>query len=98
MITRNDYIQTGGRDAHRAYYAQFITPAHKSRILNNIGIERLQRSDDHYFNDIPLELWDKISVPVPAQSAKLLRECGDYPTLAGAVCIMKEAARQMIEA
>ncbi len=98
MITRKEYLATGGNATHRAYYAQFITPAHKQRLLNNIGIHRLERSKCHYFNDIPLEIWDAIAVPVPAQSAKLLKECGDYPTLAGAVCILKECARQLVEA
>ena len=96
LITRSDYLSTGGRKAHQDYYAQFITAAHKNRILQTIGMDRLKKSKDHHFNDIPLELWDKISVPVPAESAKLLKECGDYPTLSGAVCIMKECARQML--
>ncbi len=97
MITRKEYLATGGRAIHRAYYSQFITSTHKDRILRNIGLDKLQQSNDHYFNDIPLELWDKISLPVPAESAKLLKDCDDFPTLAGAVCIMKECARQMIE-
>jgi hypothetical protein len=96
MITRTAYLATGGRQAHQDYYAQFITAAHKNRILQTIGLDRLQKSKDHYFNDIPLALWDKISEPVPAESAKLLKECGDYPTLAGAVCITKECARRML--
>lgn len=97
MITRTDYLATGGLQAHRAYYSQFITAAHKDRILRNIGMDRLQKSKEDFFNDIPLPLWDKISLPVPAESAKLLKECGDYPTLAGAVCIMKECARQILD-
>jgi hypothetical protein len=96
IITRTDYLSIGGRQAHQDYYSQFITAAHKDRILQTIGLDRLQKSEDYYFNDIPLALWDKISVPVPAGSAKLLKECGDYPTLSGAVCIMKECARQML--
>ena len=97
MITRKEYLATGGHQVHRAYYAQFVTPAHKLRLINNIGMNRLEQSKEKYFNDIPLEIWDAISNPIPAESAKLLRECGDYPTLAGAVCIMKECARQLVD-
>jgi hypothetical protein len=97
LITRNQYLTIGGRQAHREYYSQFVTPAHKVRILQFIGLDRLKKSEDTHFNDIPLELWDSLAVPIPAESAKFLKECGDYPTLAGAVCILKECARQMLE-
>jgi hypothetical protein len=93
MITRFDYIN--GKRTHSAYYAQFITNAHYARVKNSIGIDRILASKDQYFNDIPLEIWDRLAVPVPAETARIMRECGDYPTLAGAVSTLKEAARQL---
>ena len=96
MISRSDYIN--GQGLHRAYYAQFVVDAHYSRLSNSVGIDRILASKDEHFNDIPLELWDKVSAPVPAVTAQIMRECGDYPTLAGAVCTLKEAARQLKEA
>jgi hypothetical protein len=81
--------------AHRAYYAQFVTPAHFAR-LKNLPYS-IKGSKDPYFNDIPLSAWDQLSWPIPVESNTLLRKCGDYPTLAGAVCILKEAAQQVRE-
>lgn len=83
---------------HRAYYAQFVTPAHFARLERLVGmIDRIKASQDPYFNNILLSTWDTLAVPVPAESTKRLRDCGDYPTLAGAVCILKEAASQIRE-
>jgi hypothetical protein len=96
MISRSDYIK--GQVLHRAYYSQFVVDAHYSRINNSIGIDRILESQDEHFNDIPLELWDAVAVPVPAETNKIMKECGDYPTLCGAVCTLKEAARQLKEA
>ena len=90
--------QTDRKREHRAYYAQFVTPAHFARLKRRAGlIDRIKSSQDPYFNDIELTLWDTMAAPVPAESASLMRECGDYPTLGGAVCILKEAARQIRE-
>lgn len=101
LITRADYLAPGQVDrkaAHRAYYAQFVTPAHFGRLKNRLGlIDRVKSSNDPHFNNIPLSIWDIMALPVPAESARILKECGDYPTLAGAVCILKEAAEQIRE-
>lgn len=99
IITRSDYLSAQGdrKAAYRAYYAQFVTPAHFARIERGIGIQAVKASTDEHFNDIPLKLWDKLAVPVPAESARLMKEALDYPTLCGAVCILKEAAQQIRE-
>lgn len=101
LINRSDYLAANRPDAkaaHRAYYAQFVTPAHLRRLAGHAGmVGRIKASQDPHFNDIPLSVWDVLAVPVPAESAILLKECGDYPTLAGAVCILKEAAQQIRE-
>ena len=86
------------RAHHRAYYAQFVTPAHFDRLKRLVGmIDKIKASQDPHLNNIPLSAWDILSVPLPAESAQRMRDCGDYPTLAGAVCILKEAANQIRE-
>ena len=101
LITRAEYLapdQTDPKAAHRAYYAQFVTPAHFTRLGNLLGlIERIKSSNDPHFNNIQLSIWDRMAVPVPAESAARMKECGECPTLAGAVCILKEAAQQIRE-
>ena len=98
LITRAAYLAHSLPDqktAHRAYYAQFVTPAHFSRLKSLT--DRIKCSRDPHFNDIELRIWDRLAVPVPAESARIMGECGDFPTLAGAVCILKEAAQQIRE-
>lgn len=41
---------------------------------------------DEHLNTISLPNWEK---PIPASACKIMRELGDYPTLAGAVCLWK---------
>ena len=103
MFTRNEFMTTPhryqehGERFHRQYYGQFDLSAYKRRVLQHIGLDALLASKDPYLNDIPLHRWDSLAVPVPATVAAMMREAGDYPTLGGAVCCAKEAARQLIE-
>jgi hypothetical protein len=99
LISKAEYMANANRigreAAHRAYYAQFVTPAHFSR-LKNLTVS-IETSKDPHFNDIDLRVRDRLSLPVPMKSNTLLHKCGDYPTLCGAVCILKEAAQQIRE-
>lgn len=102
MITRKQYLdatRAEGPAMHRAYYGQFVTEGIKSRVLNHFGLAEILASEDPSFNDIALQRWDNVLNwnGLPAETAKLLRAMGDYPTMAGAVCIAKEAARQIKE-
>ena len=100
-MTRNEYMDANsvdGEKAHREYYSQFVSESVKQRVLARIGKDKLIRStDQRYFNDISLHIWDMLMVPVPYSIAQKLRAQGDYPTLCSAVCILKEAARQIVE-
>jgi hypothetical protein len=83
---------------HRTYYAQFVTEDIRERVRRDIGLERILRSVDEHFNDIPLRKWDILAGGFRTQlCAQELRLHGDFPTLAGAVCILKEAAKQLKE-
>jgi hypothetical protein len=102
LISRAEYMadprhanRTKQQAAHRAYYAQFVTPAHFTR-LKSLA-DRIKASKDRHFNNIDLKVWDRLSLPIPMESNSLLLKCGDFPTLAGAVCILKEAAQQIRE-
>ena len=80
---------------HREYFAQFTPKGWPSHVASIIGSERILKSKDPHFNDIPLKLWD--AIPNPRGSGEAMRALDDYPTLASAVCISKEAARQYVE-
>ena len=93
MITRKQYLT--GEYSHREYYGQFVTSAMVNRVAEMIGRDRLHASRDEHLNDIPLAEWDLL--PVWSSVAAAMKECGDYLTQAGAVCLHKEAARQWLD-
>lgn len=98
MYTRKDYLDH--KCTHREYYAQFVTEYTINTVVSTFGIKRLQAAlaKDEYLNTIALERWDMVGYAINSYMLdKKLREAGDYPTLAGLVCIVKEAARQAIE-
>lgn len=92
MFSRSDYL--AGECSHREYHSQFVNETIKQNVLEFVGLERLMQSKDEHLNDIPLEIWDDIPV---YNVSKKMKEAGDYLTLAGKVCICKEAAKQIIE-
>lgn len=95
IFTREDYLNK--RCTHRQYYSQFVTDSIKQTVLRAFSIDKLVSSykEDDHLNSIPLQSWDMIAykplLKIPMKS------CGDYLTKAGAVCIFKEAAYQIIE-
>ena len=94
MFTRQDYMSN--KCSHREYYAQFVTPYIKAVVLKRFP--RIAESTDEHFNDTPLAHWDALSNTLKSHLA--LPEYGDgkkYYSLGSAVCILKEAARQIKE-
>ena len=96
MKTREDYLNE--KCTHKEYYSQFVTEDIKKMVVNAFGVENLKLalSHDEYMNTIPLKMWDRLSYSVSIM--KQMRAHGDYQTLAGTVCTLKEAARQVVEA
>ena len=95
MYTRKQYLDHDCTFAE--YYDQFVTDSVISRVATIIGKQRINESTDEHLNDIPLSSWDAILVPFPRYIGDKMRECGDFPTLAGAVCIAKQAARSLCQ-
>jgi hypothetical protein len=95
MKTRQQYINK--EVTHREYYSQFVTESVKKRIKSSFRISALEDGKDKHFNNIPLSIWDHFLPVVPSEISKKLQECGDYCTLSGIVCILKEAAMQIVE-
>lgn len=102
-FTRADYM--ANRCTHRQYYGQFVSPAIKAVILRQIGRPVLMASKDGHLNDIPLAQWDAMSsnnksllaIPNELDSGFSDSNGQRIYSLGGGVCILKEAARQMIE-
>lgn len=96
MLLRKDYMD--GKITFEAYYGQFITDDIAKWIKNNIGIDRIAKAleDDIHLNNIPLYEWDRFFIS-GFMPVKALRDSGDNcaNSLSNAVCIAKEAARQL---
>ena len=92
MFTRKQYMAK--ECTHREYYGQFVTDDTRQTVLQSIGRSKLENSIDPHLNDIPLQQWDHMYLPPLGCSMK---EAGDWLSMAGKVCILKEAARQILD-
>lgn len=98
MLTRNEYM-ANSQNLHRTYYAQFVTPGIFHMVERRFTAERLVNcSDQLWFNTIPLNQWDQLMPCVGMMVNRvLMRELGEGWSLGTSVCILKEAARQVVE-
>jgi hypothetical protein len=91
---------------HRAYYGQFVTAGVKAVVLARFGRDRLMACRDEHLNDIPLAKWDEfwmrrdnlggMFIQPPFGVVAMLNEAGEGFSAATGVCILKEAAKQII--
>lgn len=98
MITRQQYLNK--ECTHNEYYAQFVTPSILRIVESEFGIACLKQAfeKDPHFNTIPLAKWDSLSLYLnKAQINSLMKDCGDFVSQAGLVCILKNAARQLVK-
>lgn len=93
MKTRNNLLN--GECTHREYYAQFVNEEVKELIINSIGLDNL----DRILDPGNLSVWDSLSMSLRSIPFifSVYKEVNDKLTLAGGVCIAKEAARQILE-
>jgi hypothetical protein len=96
MITRKQYMD--GDKSHREYYGQFVGEAEIETIQREFGADKIQAAlaEDKNLNALPLSRWDALPQIGP-EKRKQIKECGDFHSKAGHVCIYKEAARQLVE-
>lgn len=92
MFTRKDYLD--GKCTHGEYYSQYVTPEIE-KLVSTLGPDKIKAAAkvDEYMNNIPLRQWDSMTNFFHCKSE--MEKHGDYPTLAGKVCILKEAARKI---
>lgn len=98
MITRKQYMDK--EVTHREYYAQFVTPGIKQIVKRRFGLNvLLETRDQENLNSIPLIEWDMLTGQlwqIPGL-AKKLTDAGCWAGIMIGVCILKEAAKQLIE-
>lgn len=100
LYNRMNYV-SDKQIKHSTYYRQFVNDFIKKIVLSRFSIETLVSAfkTDPCFNNIPLKQWDNLTTRIEhsATFRNKLKEAGDYYTLAGAVCVLKEAAKMLVE-
>lgn len=94
--TRIDYLE--GRCSHREFYDAVLRTAgvvapHGDAELKKRVRDALAAGDEH-LNSIPPPTWDAHAAPHVARFSAALRAHGDFWSLAGGVCLMKEWLRR----
>ena len=104
MITRSRYI-SGSENLHDEYWQQFATSETSEFVRTRIGLDRLRKSKDKYFNDVGFKfsrrgagIWVWDSAPCDIVKMRLAGECGenDGPSLSARTCVAKSCARLML--
>ena len=97
MITRQEYLKN--TKLHNEYYAQFVNDKIRNLVENKFGIRNLVNAhlEDPDFNNIPLKKWDSFGYLEHYLDKDLIKETRQGYSNAGAVCILKEAARQLVK-
>jgi hypothetical protein len=80
---------------HDNFYGQFVNDNIKKCVLGSFTIEELKASDDEHINDLPLKRWDNAAF-YGFNIDKFRRLAGFYAR-STKVCVLKEAARQLIK-
>ena len=93
MYTRKDYLDN--KCTHREYYAQHVTDGTINTVLCHFSKAKLKKAhlEDENLNSIPMAQWDNIGHYISIDFEKT----EDARSLGGVVCVLKEAARQIIE-
>ena len=98
MFTHKDYV-IAGKCTHQQYYAQFVTEEIRMMVVLNFGLDTLKQAnqEDRAFNTIPLHRWDLLGIflNVPTMHDKF-KQHQDFISQASLVCVLKEAARQVV--
>lgn len=107
MITRSDYMAkrathaefyravnaTAGYSLRAEYtYTNFFRSVVTVRNIVERARAALANGDEH-LNSIPLPIWDGIASAHKAEIGRALRAHGDFYSLAGGVCCVKQAAK-----
>ncbi len=96
-MTRKDYLD--GKVSHEEYYRSIAKSAGIDMSYGAYALmERVKkalREGDKHLNTIPLAIWDRMGAnPVlRANLAPVFKAHGDIMSIAGIVCVLKQAAR-----
>lgn len=100
QFNRKQYM--AGEISHDDYYGQFVGASVLDLVSRAIGSDRIIRSEDEHFNDIPLSLWDALHPGIRRICGLAISESNSSTSsgsggvsLSDTVCVAKAAARQI---
>lgn len=93
--TRAQYLN--GECTHREFYGAVVKDAGIRYTPEDFIVQRAMESKDGHYNDIPLTAWDAEAAVARPAISRALKAHGDFWSLAGGLCVVKEAVRQVIE-
>lgn len=85
-----------GAVTHDEYYSQFVTEEIRQAVADAFSVRQLCDAGE-YFNGIPLHRWDILGQRFHSQLSRSLRDAGDFLSSAGVVCVLKRAAKEILE-
>ena len=100
MFTRQAYLDSArdNGESFRRYYGEIIAETGFRYSGDIARVRAALAQGDMHLNTIPLGHWDCMAAgPIAARVAAAFKARGDYATLAGMVCLLKEAARLQAE-
>lgn len=84
-----------GECTHNEYYDQFVTKG-VINLVKSIGEDRIKKSTDEHFNDIPLKEWDGLHRYILGMAGRSIAEASNGGvSLSDTVCVAKAAARRI---
>lgn len=81
-------------DFYRAVYKTASISLENNAIITKVKTA-LEAGDEH-LNTIPLRYWDGLALSACPSLTRAFKEHGDFYSLAGGVCAMKQAARDAV--
>ena len=94
MLTRKYYLD--GNCTHAEYYNQVIKIAGIKLDVNHRLVQRCKNSTDEHYNDTGLKIWDDHAPVYQLALSKAFNELGDSWSMAGNVCVLKQAVRNVL--
>ena len=94
--TRQQYMNDK-ECSHAEYYGQFINYNIINAVKLCIGEDKIKKSKDPHFNDIPLNQWDNMKQTIISLCGRSIAEANGTGgiSLSDTVCVAKQAAHQI---
>ena len=98
MFTRKDYLD--GKCTHSEYYSQYVENTDAKGLVLAFWDEKTLSEayeKDEHLNSLSIKDWDDLANRLTIGPCLTFSELGDMNTLSSRVCVLKEAARQIIK-